>query len=209
VRALVILAALGACSAPKTPQLDLDSVRVTSDARLRTDTIGGGTFTDLATFVLVDTQNTATKGAYVTLAGELDDKSGARVGWLRAQSLWIPAGETRTFALIDQDRKPRPTAAAAKIVVRGATVSAPPPIHVDSLRELTDNGRIVAQGIVTNDAERAGRAIVIASFHDAQHQPMTRPYTVLDVPPHGHQPVQFVGPPGSVHGTIFVGELTY
>ena len=209
MRALLILVALGACSAPKTPQLDLDQIRVTSDARLRTDTVGSGTFTDLATFVLVDTQNTAAQGAYVTLAGELDDKTGARVGWLRAQSLWIPAGETRTFALIDQERKARPTAAAAKIVVRGASIKPAPPIHVDSLREIPDNGRIVAQGIVANDADRPGRAIIIASFHDAQHQPMTRPYTVLVVPPHAHQPVQFVGPPGSVHGTIFVGELTY
>lgn len=210
MRALVIFLALGACDTARMPQLDLDQIQVTSSARLRTDTVGGAPFTDTATFVLVDTRNTAAKGAYVTLAGELDDSSGARVGWLAPQSLWIPAGDTRTFALVDAERKPRPTAAAAKIVVRGASIPpTPPPVHVEQQRAIADNGRMVAQGVVVNDSARPGKAIVIASFHDAHHQPMTRPFTVLAVPPHAHQPVQLVGPPGSVQGTIFIGDVSF
>jgi hypothetical protein len=38
---------------------------------------------------------------------------------------------------------------------------------------------------------------------------MTRPFTLLRVAPHGKTPVQFVGPPGSKHGTIFAGEAIY
>ena len=57
---MVLLIALAACS-KKTVSHDLDHdlIRVTSDARLRTDTVGGGEFTDTATFVLVEAENTA------------------------------------------------------------------------------------------------------------------------------------------------------
>jgi hypothetical protein len=207
---MLIALALCGCERSKSHELDLDAIRVTSSARLRTDTIGGGAFTSTATFVLVDTQNTAGQGAYVTLGGELDDAAGKRVGGLAPQSLWIPGGETRTFALIDAAREARPTASAAKIVVRGALVPAsPPPIRVEHLREIADDGKIVVQGIVTSAAARPGKVLVIASFHDANHQPMTRPFSVIRIPAHAHQAVQFVGPPGSKHGTIFLGEMTF
>ena len=35
------------------------------------------------------------------------------------------------------------------------------------------------------------------------------PFTMLKVAPHGRTPIQFVGPPGSKHGTIFAGEAIY
>jgi hypothetical protein len=201
---------LVACAPGKTHELDHDLIRVTGDARLRTDTIGEGRFEEQATFVLVDAENTAGDGSYVTLGGELDDASGTKVGELKAQSLWIPAGEQRTFALIDRERKPRPTAAGAKIYVRGASVPASPPVAtIGELKEIEDNGKIVAQGIVHNAATRAGQIMVIASFHDAGGQPMTRPYAMVRVEAHGAQPVQFVGPPGSKHGTIFAGDAIY
>jgi len=76
--------------------------------------------------VLVEAENTANAGAYVTLGGELTDDAGKTVSTLRAASLYIPAGELRTFALVDKERKPRPTAKGAKIFVRGARV---PPMH--------------------------------------------------------------------------------
>ncbi|HEY5944817.1 MAG TPA: hypothetical protein VIV40_04970, partial [Kofleriaceae bacterium] len=73
VRVVVLLVALVACGKHEARQLDRDLIHVTSDARLRTDSVGGGKFTDLATFVLVEAENTAKDGAYVTLGGELTD----------------------------------------------------------------------------------------------------------------------------------------
>jgi uncharacterized protein YdeI (BOF family) len=203
----VLCLLLPACESRGVGTLDLDRIRVTTDARLRTDTVGERGAR--ATFVLVDAENTASDGASVTLAGELFDAGGARVGELRAQSMWMPAGASRTFALVAHEGE-LPTATAARVHVRGALVPpAPPPAHVDDRRELVDDGKVVVQGVLHNDAERGGSIIVIASFHDDGGRPMTRPFSVVFVPPHDQRPMQFVGPPGSKHGDMYVGDMTY
>jgi hypothetical protein len=213
MRALVVsfaLIALVACKAPAKPrELDYDMIRVTNDARLRTDAIGDGKWTDLATFVLVEAENTAKEGAYVTLAGDLVDEAGATVGSFKPQSLYIPGGELRTFALIDQQHKPRPSARGAKIFVRGARVGIPPAAHVDGVRTIPDGNRIIAQGTLKNDADRAGNIVVIATFYAPDGKPMTRPFSLLWVEAKGELPVQFVGPPGSTRATIFLGDAVY
>jgi hypothetical protein len=210
VRALWILLALASCAKGKPLRnLDLDVVRVT-EARLRTDTVGEGPFESVATFVLVDAENTANQGAYITLGGELESADKVKVGELKTQSLWIPPGGSRTFALVDLEHQPRPTAAAAKIKVRGAHVpETPPAAHVDELREVDDYGKMVVQGTLVNDADRPGQVMVIASFHDADGRPMTRPFTMMTVEPKTRVPLQFVGPQGSKHGTIFVGDAIF
>jgi hypothetical protein len=206
----VILLALASCAKSKAHQLDLDFIRVSTDAKLRTDTVGVGTFEENATFVLVDADNTAKEGAYVSLGGKLADADGKLLGDLRTMSLWIPPGETRTFALVDKDRKPRPSSARARIEVKGALVPAePPPYQVINVKDWQQDDKTIVAGEVTNDAKISGAIVVIASFHDADGRPITRPYTMLKVAPHGKTPVQFVGPPGSKHGTIFAGESIY
>jgi hypothetical protein len=212
LRYLVIVLALVACekSASTTRQLDLDLVRITPDAKLRTDTVGEGQFSETATFVLVDAENTGREGAYVTLAGELTDANDQVVSEFKAQSLWIPAGELRTYALVDRERKPRPTAQKARIKVRSASIpETPPPARVDQIREIEDDGKLVVQGTLHNDAPRPGQIMVIASFHGPDGRPMTRPFTLLKVPPHTDQAVQFVSPPGAKHGTIYVGDMSF
>src|SRR6185312_3670216 len=110
---------------------------VTGDARLRTDTVGAGEFARKATFVLVDAENTSGDGAIVTLGGQLTDGS----------------GETRTYALVDRAQEPR-QAHAAHVVVSSATIPPfPPTAHVDQIRELADNGNLVVQGVLHNDAD--------------------------------------------------------
>ena len=204
------MVAVAGCAKSKAHQLDLDFIRVSADARLRTDTVGVGTFEEQATFVLVDADNTSKEGAYVTLGGKLADADGTQLGELRAQSLWIPPGETRTFALVDKDRKPRPSSARARIEVKGALVPAvPPPYRVTGVKDWPQDDKVIASGTVENDADTSGAIVVIASFHDAGGRPITRPYTMLKVAPHAKTPVQFVGPPGSKHGTIFAGEAIY
>ena len=201
---------LGACEAAPSPrQLDHGSIQVVPGARVRTDRIGDGEFAETATFVLVDADNAGSDGAYVTLGGELSDEAGAQLGVLKPQSLWIPAGGTRTFALVDDQRKPRPGVAHARFVVRGALTGEPPLAHVDHVREIPDDRKIVLQGSLVNDADREGTAVVIAAFHDAQGMLMTRPYSLVALHPHGTDPIQFVGPYGSTHGTLFVGDLVY
>jgi hypothetical protein len=210
VRYALVLVAVLACEGGKSSELDHELIHVSPDARLRTDTVGDGKFAEQATFVLVDADNTGAQGAYVTLNGELADAGGTQVGELRAQSLWIPAGEQRTFALVDRERKPRPTAAAARIHVRGASIpTTPPPAHVGELRELTENGKVIVQATLHNDAARAGEIMVIFSFHDAERRPMTRPFAMVRVEANGAENVQYVGPEGSVHGTAYVGDSVY
>lgn len=212
MRCLVLVLALVACSKPAR-HLDLDAVRITGDARLRTDTVGDGKFASTASFVLVDAENTAGEGAYVTLGGALIGTSGSPagvIGELKPQSLWVPAHETRTFALVDKDRVPRPGATSAQIKVFGAVIPTDPPrAAISELHSFDDRGKIVVQAYLTNAADRRGQIMAIASFHDAHGQPMTRPFQMIELAGGARQVVQFVGPEGSRTGTIYVGDVIY
>jgi hypothetical protein len=201
---------LAGCSHSKAPRnLDLDDIRVSSDPRLRTDTVGDGKFASTASFVLVDAENTSADGANVTLGGELTDASGAVVGQLRSQSLWVPSHDSRTFALVDTERVPRPGATAVRIKVRGAVIGEPPTARLYDTTSFDDHGKIVVQAFLVNTAARPGQIMVIASFHDAHGQPMTRPFQLIEVGPEERRVVQLVGPPGSVRGQIFIGDTIY
>jgi hypothetical protein len=199
VTALAVVVGLGslgiACGHKPARNLDLDQIRISSDARLRTDTVGDGKFASMASFVLVDAENAASDGAYVTLDGELANASGGKVGELRSQSLWIPPHEVRTFALVDSERVARPTAAAARIKIRGAVIpDEPPRARISDLHSFDDRGKVVVQAYLVNAADRPGQIMVIGSFHDAHGQPMTRPFQLIDVAARDRQVIQFVGP---------------
>ncbi len=211
MRALLVLVAIIAvgCGKPTSREIDRNLIRVTNDARLRTDTIGDGKWAEQSTFVLVEAENTSKEGAYVTLAGDLVDPDGATVGTLKPQSLFVPAGELRTFALVDIERRPKPTAKGARLFVRGAKIMTAPPARVDGVKQITDGDKIVMQGVLKNEAKRGGELMVIATFYAPDGRPMTRPFTVLWVAPNGELPVQFVGPPGSTRGTLFIGDAVY
>jgi hypothetical protein len=172
--------------------------------------VGNAAFASTASFVLVDAENAAGDGAYVTLGGSLSDAAGAVVGQLKPQSLWIPGHETRTFALVDSQRVPRPTAAGAQIKVYGAVVpDTPPSAQIAELHTFDDHGRLVLQAYLVNAAERPGQIMAIAAFHDAHGQPMTRPFQLVPLAAGARQVVQFIGPPGATRGTIFTGDAVY
>jgi hypothetical protein len=216
LRALGLLALLGwlgalACTRSHPARtIDLDAIRVSGDARMRTDTVGDGKFASVASFVLVDAANTAGEGAYVTLGGELRDGAGAIVGELKPQSLWVPSHESRTFALVDRQRQARPAASAARIKVSGAVIPDDPPrAHIEDLHAFDDRGRIVVAAYAVNAADRTGQIMVIGSFHDAGGQPMTRPFQMIELAAGARRVVQFVGPPGSTRGTMFIGDVIY
>jgi hypothetical protein len=214
-RAAVVIALLGlspaACRhSEPAHNLDLDAIRISGDARMRTDAVGDGKFASTATFVLVDAENTAADSAYVTLGGDLTDSAGAVVGGFKSQSLWVPAHESRTFALVDRERVARPTASAARIKVQGALIpKEPPPAHIADLHSFDDRGKIVVAAYVVNGVDRPGQVMVIGSFHDAHGQPMTRPFQMIELAANDRRVVQFVGPEGSIRGTIFVGDVVY
>jgi len=209
--ALVVVGLVLGCSHSRPARnLDLDQIRVLDGARLRTDTVGDGKFAITASFVLVDAENAAAEGAHVTLGGELTDATGATVGELKAQSLWIPPHQARTFALVDRQRATRPTAAAARIKVYGAVIpDEPPRAQITELHSFDDRGKIVVQAYLVNAADRAGQIMVIGSFHDAHGQPMTRPFQMIELGARDRRFVQFIGPEGSRRGTIFVGDVIY
>jgi hypothetical protein len=190
--------------------LDLALIRVSADARMRTDTVGDGAFQDSATVVLVDAENRAGEGAHGALAGALVDAGGADTATLKPQSLWIPAGGSRTFALVDSERAPRPAAVSARIEVRGAVVPVDPPrARIDELHSFVDEDRIVVQAYLVNDADRIGRIVVIGAFHDDANRPMTRPFEIVEIAARSREVVRFIGPPRSKRGTIFVGDVVY
>ncbi len=210
VAVLALICAFGACSKTKARHLDLDAIEIVGTPHLRTDIVGEGKFTDTSAFVLVDAKNNAGEGAYVTLGGSLTDASEQPLGTLNPQSLWIPPHEVRTFALLDSERKPRPGSTSATILVRGAFIPRDPPRAViEELKTYQDQDHTVVQGFVVNQAPRAGNLMVIASFHDQQDRPLTRPYSMVRVGGNDKKPVQFVGPPGSVRATIYVGDVLY
>jgi len=150
-----------------------------------------------------------TRGATVPLGGDLADEKGTGVRDLIGQKLYVPAGEKRSFALIDIDHKARPEARGAHIYVRRARIAPPPPVSIVDGRELMDGDKALVQGSVRNDATRDGNIMVVGTFYGRDGRPMTRPFSVVFVGARQSLPVQFVGPPGSVHGTLFVGDTVF
>ncbi|HET9624682.1 MAG TPA: hypothetical protein VF334_18395 [Polyangia bacterium] len=205
------LVGLAACKHSRPARnLDLDAIQISSNARLRTDKVGDGKFASTASFVLVDAENTASDGAYVTLGGALTGDGGAVVGQLTPQSLWVPAHGSRMFALVDSARVARPNATSAKLQLFGAVIPDDPPrMTIEDVHTFDDHGKIVVQAYVANAADHLGQAMVFGAFHDAHGQPMTRPFQLLAVNPHDRRVVQLVGPEGSTAGTAFVGDVVY
>jgi hypothetical protein len=207
--AVIALTAAG-CQRPSSRRLDPASIWVSAEAKVRSDTVGEGRFASQASFVLVDAENRADEPALITLGGSWKDERGATLGALRAESLWIPAGGRRMFALVDKERVLRPAARGAEILVYGAVVATRPPVmRVEGERSFDDYGKLVVQATLFNDANRAGSAVVLAAFYDAQHVPMARRFTVVPIEGTSSLPLQLAGPPGSRYGTIYLGDLVY
>ncbi len=193
-------------------QIDPALIVVHGDKRvLRHDTVGVGRFASSATFVLVDVENRDQAEVVVTMGGELVDGAGTRVSGLRAESLRIPAGGRRVFALIDDENKKRVRAVSAKLrVLEGHRAQHPSPVKITDGNVYQDGDRVVVNAYAVNTSkERAGRVIVLGAFYDRAGLPMTRPFVDLRIPKGDKHPVQFVGPSGSHTASIFVGQMVY
>jgi hypothetical protein len=182
----------------------------TARMNLRQDQIGHGKWATTASFVLVDAENTHREDLMITLAGSLVDGNGQVVGGLRPASLRIPAGGVRTFALVDDQQQVRPSATSARVEVVGAHVPTyAPPVVVTDGHVHRDGDRVVVTGQVRNTAEQGVRVLVLGGFHDASGMPLTRPFVEMYLAGGASHPVELVGPPGSVSGYAFIGDLAY
>jgi hypothetical protein len=212
VAAVAVSVAAGAAACREPPRqmkrIEPELISVSEIQTVRTDTIADAG--RAATFVLVDVDNRAEDEALVTLGGEWLDAGGAVVGPLRKETLRIPPRGRRTFALLDGVLAARPTAVKARLqVVDAAVPLTRAPMRIIEGNVYQDQGRAVVAGYLVNDAERGGRAIVIAGFHDADGKPMTRPFTLFEIGGTTKLPARFVGPPGSTTAYIFVGDVVY
>lgn len=209
--ALGLIALVAGCRSHQ-PAADLErgAIAVVSAAHLRTDVVGEGEFATRATFVLVDAENRSTSDANVTLGGELLDAGGQVLATLEPESLWLGAGDRRTFALVDHERRERTGAASGRVFVRGAKVAATPPVmEVRDVHTFDDGGRVVVQGTLHNGIARPGTAMVIASFYDRDDRPLTRPFSMIPIGGNFDRHLQFVGPPGSTRAALYVGPIVY
>ena len=146
----------------------------------------------------------------VTLSAVFVNQAGAEVGRATTQSLRIPAGGVRTFAMVDNEQSLHKDATSARVEVIGAYApSYPPPVQVTDGNIYRDGNRVVANAMIRNAVERPVYVIVIAGFYDADDKPLTRPFTTMYIPGNGSHPAEFVGPPGSVKGYVFVGDMNY
>lgn len=192
-------------------EVDHGLVRLhTSRMHLRHDRVGHDQWASQAAFVLLDAENTHSEDLMVTLGGELLAAGGGRAGVLRPESLRIPAGGVRTFALIDRENRDRPDAVSASVRVMGAYVPTyVPPIQITDGNVFQDGDRVVVAGMVQNAVDRPVRVLIIAGFYDRDGKPLTRPFTQMSLLEDESHPARFVGPPGSVAGYIFVGDFVY
>jgi hypothetical protein len=207
-------ACLGGCEKGKPwDQREVDPGLVRLDAErmhLRHDTVGHDQWESRATFALIDAHNSHGEDLLVTVGGELVAEDGAVVALLRAESLRVPAGGMRTFALVDDQNALRPRATSARVRVLGAYVPTyVPPVQITDGKAYMDGDRAVVNAMVRNAVDRPGTALIFAGFHDREGKPLTRPFTRMYLLGDSAHPALFVGPPGSVGGYIFVGDTVY
>ena len=211
ILALAAVVAGAACERPVDARaIDPSLVAISAQVTVRTDTVGVDRFASQATFALVDAQNLGDADADVTLGGILVDGDGHEVGLLRPESLRIPAGGKRTFALVERSRAARPTAVVARVDLRGARAARfAPEVTITDGHVYRDGDRAVVAGQVKNGTDRPCIAMVLAGFHDQDGRPMTRPFAAFELGANAVRPTRFVGPDGSRAGYIFVGDITY
>jgi hypothetical protein len=212
--ALASVCALAGCKKESSwtrDEVPHDRIDVVAEKMLvKSGEVGHDQWKSDATYVLVEARNESDRDAEVTLGGALTAADGSALGTLRKESIRIPAGGSRLFALVDAEQLARPGATSARIDVLGAMpVEYPPPYVVTDGHVYSDQGRAVVAGNVTNTADRPGSAVIVAAFFDEAGRPMQRPSTLFKLDPKGTRGTQFVGPVGSKSAYLFIGEVSY
>ncbi|HKE15873.1 MAG TPA: hypothetical protein VKB80_13445 [Kofleriaceae bacterium] len=177
---------------------------------VKTGPVGEGKFRSDATYALIEARNDGGEDLDVTLAGELIDRSGTTTWPVRRESLRVPAGGSRLFALIDDHQAARPQATGARIEVVGAAAARHRPSFVLSDGKVVmDQDRAVAAAYLVNTAKNDGSVVLIGAFFDRDGAPLERTSTLFRLSGGGKRGVQLVGPPGSRSAYLFVGDFAY
>lgn len=231
-RAIVLAVALGACKPAGPERIPLAQIKIVSAAKLRTSSVGGkmsanevelwkqelgkdATFfrgddeAVEASYVLVDAENRSDHPAFVTVDGTLVGPGG-KTGGLKAESLYVPAGDRRTFLLLDDKLAPELWATGVTAAVTSAIVAkGPPAMAIADVHVFADGDAVVATANVTATAKNPGKGIIHCAFHDADGDPVSRGHAVLLLEPGKTYGVTFKGPPGAKTATIFAGDEVY
>jgi hypothetical protein len=191
-------------------QIEVQGERMT----LHHGPVGLGEFEKVASYVLVDAKNISDRDLDVTLGGHLTNGKGDTVGMVDKQSLRIPAGEVRTFALVDENQRKHEDAGGARVEVSSALrVKFPQAVKIEEVHVYPDphptGDRVVVAGYAHNTAKVEAAAVVIASFYDREGKPMKRPSSTFRLASGGRRGVQFVGPPGSTRAALYVGQVVH
>lgn len=192
-------------------EVDPSAVHVLADKLvLRSDKVGHDQWQSEATFVLADAKNLSAEDLMVTLGGDLLDDAGVVVGNLRSESLRIPAGGQRTFALVEFNNTKIAAAVSAHLRMEGAYVpNYPPGVIVEDGHAYKDGSRVVVTANIVNITDRTVKVIVVGGFYGQGDLPLQRPFTVFKLGAKAKHPAQFVGPEGSTKGYIFVGDAVF
>lgn len=208
--ALVIPAAGCREAAPESP-VDPRAIAIAADTlAVRTGPVGEGKWRRDASYVLVEAKNTGDEDLLVTLSGALTGPELRSSAPLVRESIRVPAGGSRLFALVDQEQAVRVGASDARVELAGAVrVGYAPPFTITRGAVVMDQDRAVAAGDVHNTADRQGQAVVIGAFFDRKGRPLERTSTLFKLAAGGTRGVRLAGPPGSRSAYLFIGEVEY
>jgi hypothetical protein len=215
---VVLVALLGGCESSRSAPGASASASASAAAEvvvdqaaiaIKTGPVGAGETPATATYALVPAKNRGARDLVVTLGGALE-ASGARYALL-PETLRVPAGGERLFALVDAGQGARDDAGARVVVeVTGAQpVDFAPPVKVNDGRVTPDQGRAVVAAEIENTAALEAKVPVIAAFYGADRKPMARPFTVVVLAAGGKRGIQLVGPVGSTDAQLYLGEVQY
>ncbi len=203
---LVALAGLVGCHGRSGPPSDPSVARVDEAGAVVKRGAIGASDQHAATYALVDVGNSSARDQSIDVEGTLVDAAGAPVGHLGTDRLRVPAGGTRTFALVSAVEAP---AVAARFhVLRAVPVDDPAEVQVSG-EAVTHGDLTVITATVKNTVERNGTAVVIASFHDAAGHILARPFSAVELEAGQSRVVRFEGPPTATAAVIFVGEVAF
>lgn len=191
-----------------SPEVPFDQIEVARDRIVvRDGKVGMGRFETEATYALVPAHNPTDRDVMVTLRGAL--VAGGVRRELMPESLRLPAGGERTFALVVRDQVVVPGATAEVEVTGAMVVGYAPPVTIDHGKVYQDQGRAVVVAEVGNTGKGQVKASIMAAFYGADARPMERPFTVVELTGGGRRNIQLVGPVGSKSAQLYVGEVSY
>jgi hypothetical protein len=209
VKALVCALILAACSSSEKPGESVPTgVTIVAEAGLdvRQGQIGVES-TLPGTWVYVEVENRTAEDRAVVVEGTFF-AGGKQLVTTASDSLRVPAGQRRVFALVSNG--PLPDATRAEVhVLKAPAVPYPDPFAIEDLRFEKVDGGTTAGAMVRNTLDAPSTATVVGVFYDAAGKVLSRPFVLMAFHGASGRPVLFQGPPGATRSFVFVATSTY